>query len=160
MAYAHWAAIYYPVEARFGCNSLVTALTLSILKYSGSSPEILKQYNLVRKGINLQTNWQGQPSHSIYNSEHCHLCKWAKKQRHIKCPDDNEFSSYCLECPLPLKCGSHLHSPWAIFIDTGDNEPIVTALIQALANNNIDDLVSKQSPFPELHPFKDSKQST
>lgn len=158
MAYSHWAAMYYPVEARFGCDSLVTALTLSILKYSGSSPQILKQYNLVRKGKHLQNDQQDQHFHTIYNSEHCHLCEWAKKQRHIKFHDDTEFASYCLECPLPLKCGSHLNSPWAIFIDTGDNEPIVTSLIYALANNNIDDLVSKQFPFPELHPFKDSKQ--
>lgn len=154
MAYSHWAAIYYPVEAKFGCDSLVTALTLSILKYSGSSPTILKQYNLKR----ISTHLKGREFHTIYNSKHCHLCEWAKRQRHLKFPDDNEFESYCLECPLPLKCGSHSHSPWAIFIDTGDNEPIVTALIQALANNNIDDLVSKQFPFPELHPFKDSKQ--
>lgn len=158
MAYAHWAAMYYPVEAKVGCNSLVTALTLSILKYSGSSPTILKQYNLLRRSKNLQNNRKGQPSYTIYNSEHCHLCEWAKRQRHIKFPDDTEFSSYCLECPLPLKCGAHLNSPWAIFIDTGDNQPIITALIQALANNNIDDLVSKQSPFPELFPFKDPEQ--
>lgn len=148
MTIASWKSLYFPISAEAGSNDLKTAVSLDLLKYTGSDQQILRHYNLERPlNTTWLTNLDGiEDPQLMYHGGNCHLCSWAKKQCKILNPNPNPYHQnglnlFCDYCPLPIKCGRAYNSDWYHFIETGDTTRLITTLSRILINNDIEDLV-------------------
>ena len=129
--YKDWLEKYYPVPADQVDKE--DALEHSIRKWSGLSPEILKEYQLYKSEYEIDSLFSKHSDLSDFYFEidagTCALCE-------VFYTEDN----YCKECPLSIvrddwPCDKKRYdeeiAPYIEFIDTGNPEPMFLWLLKA-----------------------------
>ena len=131
MSFKTWKEEFYPIDAK-QCEPGIQAIMHSLQKWIGLRRENLKRHNMVyaiEDGYGKDYGGiRGRHSHKDHedlsvSDESCALC------RHYEM--DNQWNA-CERCPIFKACGESCDnaddSPYRIFRDTGNPEPMIEML--------------------------------
>ena len=136
MSFKTWKEEFYPIDAK-QCEPGIQAITHSLQKWIGLRRENLKRHNMVYAiedwyGKDYQ-GIRGRHSHRDHtdlpvSDESCALC------RHYEVDDQGNS---CKPCPIVKvhgkRCDDADDSPYRIFRDTGNPEPMIEMLEATLS---------------------------
>lgn len=119
-----WKDEFYPIAASVpSLTNDVARLEHSIKKWEGLRPKNVAKHDLIISGDSLFCKTYGYYQYFDINADTCALCVAHR---------------CCTGCPLfktlGKQCDKGTAAPYAIFIETGDPEPMIKALKETLVN--------------------------
>ena len=141
MSIASWKAEFYPMDVESVPFDAVQATRHSLVKWTG-----LREANRVRHSVELRNHsilvdTDGSPADDDImqiDSSSCALC-----QHFYDDHSNDDDADWCARCPLNITLGmscddsdGRVPSPWDMWTNTQDPEPMIAALEQTLNRLN------------------------